>query len=72
MAEASDVTSATVIAPTCALADAYATAFMAMGLERAKEVIASQENIAAYLTYIEDENTTGTYVSQNFKNKMLR
>ncbi len=72
MAEASDVTSATVIAPTCALADAYATAFMAMGLERAKEVIASQEDIAAYLTYIEDENTTGTYVSQSFKNKMLR
>ena len=72
MAEASDVTSATVIAPTCAVADAYATAFMAMGLARSKEVIAQTENIAAYLTFIEDENTTGTYVSQNFKNRMVK
>ncbi len=32
----SDITSATVLAPTCALADAYATAFMALGLENSK------------------------------------
>ncbi len=72
LAEASDVTSATVIAPTCALADAYATAFMAMGLERSKAVIARQENIAAYLTFIEDGTITGAYISQKFKNKMVK
>jgi thiamine biosynthesis lipoprotein len=72
MAEASDVTSATVIAPTCALADAYATAFMAMGLTRSKEVIAQTEGVAAYLTFIEDANTTGVFVSQNFTDKMLK
>ena len=35
-AEKSNVLSATVIATTCAEADAYATAFMAMGFERSR------------------------------------
>ncbi len=72
LAEASDVTSATVIASTCALADAYATAFMAMGLARSKTVITQTEDIAAYLTFVESSNDIGTYISQNFKNKMLK
>jgi len=72
LAEASNVTSATVIAPTCALADAYATAFMAMGLERSKKVLAANQDIAAYLTFIEDANTSGNYVTQNFTNRMVK
>ncbi|EDM44161.1 thiamine biosynthesis lipoprotein ApbE precursor [unidentified eubacterium SCB49] len=71
-AEASDVTSATVIAPTCALADAYATTFMAMGLEESKDLLSKMPDIAAYLTYIDEENNTGIYITQNFKNKMLK
>lgn len=50
-AEASDVTSATVFAATCAEADAYATTFMAMGLERSKALLEELNGIEAYLTY---------------------
>lgn len=51
-AERTDVTSATVIAETCALADAYATAFMALGLEKSKAVLDSLDGVEAYLTYL--------------------
>jgi len=71
-AEASDVTSATVIAPTCALADAYATTFMAMGLENSKKLIEETEDIAAYLTFIDKNNEAGTFISENFKNSMVK
>ncbi|MCH2489512.1 MAG: FAD:protein FMN transferase [Flavobacteriales bacterium] len=56
-AEKSDVTSATVLAPTCALADAYATACMALGLEKSKVLLASLPNIEAYLTYQDGEQS---------------
>lgn len=50
-AEPLDILSANVIAPTCAEADAWATAFMAMGIEKSKEVLSQQTAIEAYLTY---------------------
>ena len=55
LAEKSDVLSATVIANSCAEADAFATAFMALGYERAKEVLANVAGIDAYLLYTQTE-----------------
>lgn len=55
-AERTDVSSATVIAETCAMADAYATAFMALGLERSKAVLEKLEGIEAYLTILSDSD----------------
>lgn len=46
-----DILSANVIAPTCAEADAWATAFMAMGIKKSQEVLKKQTHIDAYLTY---------------------
>lgn len=46
----SSLLSATVVAESCALADAYGTMFMALGLERSREV-AAQEGIAALFIY---------------------
>lgn len=66
-AEKSTILSANVIAPTCAEADAWATAFMAMGLERSKEVLATQKEIDAYLVFSDGENSTGTYVTAGFE-----
>ena len=43
--------SATVVAPNCALADAYATAFMSMGLDEAKKLLAQHPELKAYLIY---------------------
>ncbi len=65
LAEKTDVLSATVIANTCAEADAYATACMAMGLERSKIVLESLENVDAYLLYATGD-TTAVYMSKGF------
>ncbi len=46
----SSLLSATVLAENCALADAYGTMFIALGLERSRE-IAERENIAALFIY---------------------
>lgn len=43
------VLSATVLAPTCAEADAFATSFMVMGLEKAQEVVKHQPQLKALL-----------------------
>ena len=48
--------SATVMAPTAALADAYATYLMVIGLEDAKRFISSAPDIDALLVYGENEN----------------
>ncbi len=47
----SSLLSATVIAPTCALADAYGTMFMALGSERAIEVAESLEDAEVYFIF---------------------
>ncbi len=43
--------SATVFAPTCATADAYATAFMVIGLDSARAIVESHKDIEAYFIY---------------------
>lgn len=48
------VLSATVLAPTCAEADAFATSFMVMGLERLKEVLKEQPQLKVFVIYEED------------------
>ena len=70
-AEKSDVTSATVIASTCAVADAYATSFMALGLERSKEVLKTLSGIEAYLTYNNENNKEMVFVTEGFKTHLL-
>ena len=44
-----NILSATVLAPTCAEADAFATSFMVMGLDRAKEVLQRHPELQVYL-----------------------
>lgn len=47
--------SATVIARDCATADAYATAFMVMGLDSARHIVQTEKGLKAYFIYA-DEN----------------
>jgi FAD:protein FMN transferase len=58
--------SATVVAPNATAADAYATYFMVVGLERAKEIIAETPDIEALLIY-GDQNNMKQYVSEGMK-----
>lgn len=43
-----NILSATVIAPDCTTADAFATAFMVMGLDRARKVLDKRSDVIAY------------------------
>jgi len=49
--EKSDILSATVLASTCMLADGYATAFMAMGLDKAYELAMTTVDLEAVFLY---------------------
>ncbi|MBR6649540.1 MAG: FAD:protein FMN transferase, partial [Bacteroidaceae bacterium] len=58
--------SATVIADNCATADAYATAFMVMGLEDAIE-ICNANNIEGYFIYSDDNGDLQVAETEGFK-----
>lgn len=51
---ASRLLSTTVVANTAAQADAYATAFMVMGLEKTKEFVAKHPELEVFLIYSDD------------------
>lgn len=65
--ENSTTLAASVLAPTCALADGYATAFMAMGYEKAIAVAATLEEIEVYLVYVNADGALDQYMSEGFK-----
>ena len=72
-AEKSDVLSSTVIASTCAEADAYATAFMAMGFERSKSLLENDKNLAAYLMFTKKgSDSVYVYCSESFKPYLVK
>lgn len=53
--------SATVIAPDCMSADAYATSFMVMGLEKAKAFAEANPEIDAYFIYTDENGKIQTW-----------
>ena len=57
------ILSATVIARDCMSADAYATAFMVMGLEEAERFTASRPDLDACFIYSDDEGNLQTYLT---------
>ena len=63
--------SATVLAKDCATADAYATSFMVMGLEKAKEILNRHSELMAYLIYTNDDGKTEVWYSPSLKGKIL-
>ena len=59
--------SATVIAENCMTADAFATAFMVMGLDKAKQFLADNKNLGLEVLFIYDENgLSKTFMSAGF------
>jgi len=70
LAEESDVTSATVIANTCAAADAYATTFMALGLSKSKALLNNLSGIEAYLTFNDSLGNNLVYTTKGFEDRL--
>lgn len=61
------ILSSTVLAPDCMSADAYATAFMVMGLEEAEAFVESHPELAAYFIYSQPDGSYGTFTSKKMK-----
>lgn len=57
--------SATVFAPTCAMADAFATSFMVMGLDKAKIFLTQHKEILGYLIYTDSTGHYQTWCSES-------
>lgn len=64
--------SATVLAPSCAAADGYATAFMVLGLDRAKAVLERHSELMAYFIYSDAQGRYQTWYSPSMKDKIIR
>ena len=58
--------SSTVLAKTCAEADAYATSFMVMGIDKAEKIIDRHNDLMGYLIY-DDNGKNKVWYSKNIK-----
>lgn len=61
-----NVLSVSVIGPDCMTADAYATAFQAMGIEKVTKFLESHSELKAYFIYEDNDKTLKTLNLNNF------
>jgi len=66
-ANQTNVLASSVIAENCMTADAYATAFMAMPLEKSMDLINADDSLDGMIIYFDSNNEIQTYYSQGFK-----
>ena len=62
-----NILSSTVLAEDCATADAYATSFMVLGLEDAKQVLKNHPELMAYFIYNDAEGNIQQWCSPKLK-----
>ena len=65
------ILSATVITKSCAVADAYATSFMVMGLEKAQKVLERHPELMAYFIYSDANGQNAVWCSPSLKDKIV-
>ena len=63
--------SVTVIHDNCMLADAYATACMAMGVKKSKKFALEHPEIEIYLVYFDVDGNWKTYISPNLQKRLI-
>lgn len=63
--------SATVAAPTCIMADAYATAFMVLGVDSAMKICKSVPNMDCYLIYSDVNGENKVIYTDGFKKYII-
>lgn len=66
-----NILSATVLADDCAMADAYATSFMVLGMDGAKAVLARHPELEAYLIYTDEQNVLQVWYSPTLADKIV-
>lgn len=62
--------SATVLTNSCARADAYATSFMVMGMEKAKKVLERHPDMMAYFIYTDAKGNHAVWFSPSLSDKI--
>lgn len=67
-----NVLSTTVIAPTCIEADAYATAFMVLGVDSALELCKKLPEIDSYLIYVDNQGKDQVIYTEGFKKYLFQ
>ena len=70
-AERSNLLSASVLAGNCMLADGYATAFMALGLERTKEVLGKLDDVEVYILYSTEDGEMEVFSTPGFEKYLV-
>ncbi len=70
--ERNNLLSVSIVTEYCAIADAYATACMAMGLERAKRLISETKDIEALFIFTNDKGETSHYVTDGLSRKIVQ
>ena len=63
--------SATVLAKDCTTADAYATSFMVMGIERAQKLLERHPELMAYFIYSDEKGDLAVWFSPSLKDKIV-
>lgn len=66
-----NILSATVLADDCATADAYATSFMVLGLDKAKKVLEKHPELMAYFIYSDKNGKNAVWFSPSMKGKYM-
>ena len=66
-----NILGSSVVAQDCITADAYATSFMAMPLEKSVELISSLENIDVMIVYYDKNNDVKVYKTKGFERLIL-
>lgn len=66
------ILSSTVLAQDCATADAYATAFMVLGMDEAQKVLAQHNELMAFLIYTDNDGNIRNWYSEGLKNMIAQ
>lgn len=65
--EKNNLLSVSVLAENCMLADGYATAFLARGFEKSKEMLKKLENVDVYFVYTNPSGEVNVFTSEGFE-----
>ncbi len=68
----SSILGTTVIANTCATADAYATSFMAMDLPESKQLLSKNNELEAFIIYVDEKGKTQQFMTDGFKKMVVK
>jgi len=69
--QVSNTLAVTILANNCAAADAYATAFMAMDLDKAFKLIMEHKTLEAYIIYSDEAGKTQEFLTKGFKDLVV-